>query len=761
MNIPLFPERIEQVPRRIKLLTRMALFLSAPLNRVSPQTIEQVLTHLTKRLPAATEEQVLDIRAATCAVSRRCRSQDGCIRRSLAVATATCLIRRSVSWCTGYAQDPFRAHAWVELNGKPVGEPKEIYMYTKTIDVLHSSTVPSEVQPHVECSKEQNFESDKPNVSIREDESKKKSSLNIRALFALAKGHNKEFVAVFILGVISALLTLVQPNLMADIVEQSSSGFTLNANVWLLIAVLVFSTIFTALQYYLLQKIGEGVVFEARQSLIGHIFHLPIREFDSRSIGDMLSRISGDSSRLRTALIQGVVSLSSGIFVVLGAAIGMAIRDLFLFLLTLATVSLALLCTMLMSTIIQRASFKAQKELGLLSGLVERDLHAIRTIRAANATAKEEAKAKEQVARIRRFGIRLAKIQAFMTPVSNMSLQVCGLIVLGLGGYRVNRGYMSVSDLIAFALLLYTMIGPFGQIFNAFSEVGDSLGSFSRIRELLDLALEGEHDVSSKVSLGRMESIKNTAIHFNEVSFGYIKPKFGVDAVQRDETMVLRSVTLSAAKGQRIAIVGPSGAGKSTILQLIERFYELNSGEIYVDGDDYRSLSREELRALITYVEQDAPVISGTLRENLLLGNPSSTDLECHKVLKEVNLTHLLDRSAMGLDTQVGENGASLSGGERQRLAMARSLLSPAKIVLLDELTSNLDGINEAGMKKAVDKMKGVKTVIVVAHRLSTIIDSDAIYVLEHGRVVGVGTHQELLDTVPLYRELAKEQFLA
>lgn len=236
--------------------------------------------------------------------------------------------------------------------------------------------------------------------------------------------------------------------------------------------------------------------------------------------------------------------------------------------------------------------------------------------------------------------------------------------------------------------------------------------------------------------------------------------KFGSDPKEKEDSMILKEVTLRAEKGKRTAIVGPSGAGKSTLLQLIERFYDPDSGKIFVQGKDYRHYSREELRNFITYVEQDAPVISGTLRDNLLLGNSKISDSNCIEVLEEVNLHHLLDRNSKGLDRQVGESGANLSGGERQRLAMARSLLSSAEIVLLDELTSNLDSLNELGMKKAVDKLKGKKTVIVVAHRLSTVIDSDIIYVLEHGRVVGSGNHNELIDTVPLYRELAKEQFV-
>lgn len=758
MNIPLFSEEFKKATWRMKFLARLALVLSTPLNWISPQRVEHIFYRMMKKLTTASQEQAIDIRNAVCAVSKRCRSQDGCIRRSLTVTMASWLCHRGVSWCTGFAQEPFRAHAWVEVNGNPIGEPEDIKLYTKTIDVIGHKppdTVHEDTQNIAPSSKTL----EKPQMDNEENE-KTDKPVGISALFALAKGHNREFISVFILGMISALFTLVQPNLVAEIIEQSANGFMFNSTVLLLIGVLVLSTIMTVLQYYFLQKIGEGVVFEARHNLIRHIFHLPIREFDLRSVGDMLSRVNGDSSRLRSALIQCIMAVTSGLFVVIGAAVGMALRDLFLFVLTLITVGVALFGTLLLTQIVQRASFKAQEELGRLSGLVERDLHAIRTIRAANATKEEERKAIEQTEKIRKVGIRLAKIQALITPISNVSMQICGLIVLGIGGYRVSLGYMSISDLIAFALLLYTMIGPFGQIISAFSGIGESLGAYSRIKEFLDLALEEDMDVPTEISLAKEMDFDNSVVYFNKVSFGYNQLKFGADTARKDENMVLRSVTLKAEKGQRIAIVGPSGAGKSTILQLIERFYDPNGGQIFINGKNHRSLEREKLRSLITYVEQDAPIISGTLRENLTLENPEATDLDCERVLKEVNLIHLIERSDKGLDEQVGESGASLSGGERQRLAMARSLLSPAEIVLLDELTSNLDGVNEAGMKKAVEKMRGNKTVIVVAHRLSTVVDSDLIYVLEHGRVVGVGNHNQLIETVPLYRELAKEQFL-
>jgi ATP-binding cassette subfamily B protein len=223
---------------------------------------------------------------------------------------------------------------------------------------------------------------------------------------------------------------------------------------------------------------------------------------------------------------------------------------------------------------------------------------------------------------------------------------------------------------------------------------------------------------------------------------------------------VLRGVSFRVPRGQLIDLVGPSGAGKSTILALIERFYDPSIGEVRMGGLDLRALDRGELRSQIGYVEQDAPVLAGTLRDNLKLGSPDATDDACEHVLRAVNLGAVLDRDPAGLDAAVGEDGIMLSGGERQRLAIARALLSAPPILLLDESTSSLDGVNERLMREAIDEVATGRTLVVIAHRLSTVIDSDRIVVLEEGRVIGEGTHAELVASVPLYRDLAAHQLL-
>jgi ATP-binding cassette subfamily B protein len=595
--------------------------------------------------------------------------------------------------------------------------------------------------------------------------------------------HKKVLVFVIVLSVLGAAASLAQPLLVSNVITVVESGRPLGWLVWALVGLVVISGLISGYQHYLLQRTGEGVVLSSRKRLVGRMLNLPISEFDARRTGDLVSRVGSDTTLLRAVLTQGLIEAIGGALTFVGALIAMLIIDPILLGLTVLVVAVAIVTVTTLSARIRVASREAQAKVGDLAAAVERGISAVRTVRAANATQREVAAIDGESEGAWRAGIQVAKISALVVPVAGIAMQVSFLVVLGVGGYRVASGAITVASLVAFILFLFMMIMPLGQAFGAITAVNSALGALGRIQEIVDLPSEMEGDAAITAAPA---VATDAAIRFDGVSFEY--PEQVVRARATDERalvdaatglrlpdevtdqlesaaaafdrVVLRDVSFSAERGQRTALVGPSGAGKSTILALIERFYDPSGGVVRLGGIDIRAIERTDLRAQIGYVEQDAPVLAGTIRENLLLASPDATDARCIEVLHAVNLGEVLERDPLGLDAAVGEDGVMLSGGERQRLAIARALLAAPPILLLDESTSSLDGLNEQMLREAIDAVAENRTLIVIAHRLSTVVDSDKIVVLDHGRVVGEGTHSELVKSTPLYRDLAKHQLL-
>lgn len=600
-----------------------------------------------------------------------------------------------------------------------------------------------------------------------------------RQLLPFIFEHRPVLIWVAVLSIVGALTSLAQPLLVGRVINVVEAGEPLGWLVWGLVALVVVSAVISGYQHYLLQRTGEGVVLSSRKRLVAKLLRLPIAEFDTRRTGDLVSRVGSDTTLLRAVLTQGLVEAIGGAVTFVGALIAMLILDAVLLGLTVLVIAIAITTVTLLSRRVREASLRAQEKVGDVAAAVERAISSVRTIRAAGATDREIAAVDVEAEGAWRMGVTVAKISALIVPIAGIAMQVSFLVVLGVGGYRVASGAITVANLVSFILFLFMMILPLGQAFGAITSVNQALGALGRIQEILDLPDEDAHD-RHLAPLALMVGEANdgvlpdaAAIEFEDVHFAYAATRQdpadpGNDSPDEhlpepDVTTrqpVLRGVSFEVPRGRRIALVGPSGAGKSTILALIERFYDPSIGEVRLGGLDLRSLDRRQLRAQIGYVEQDAPVLAGTLRDNLKLGSPDATDDECEHVLRAVNLGAVLDRDPAGLDAAVGEDGIMLSGGERQRLAIARALLSAPPILLLDESTSSLDGMNERMMREAIDAVSAGRTLIVIAHRLSTVIDSDRIIVLEDGRVIGEGTHAELVASVPLYRDLAAHQLL-
>ncbi|MDN4648181.1 ABC transporter ATP-binding protein [Curtobacterium sp. PsM8] len=579
-------------------------------------------------------------------------------------------------------------------------------------------------------------------------------------------------VVIIVLSILGAGASLAQPLLVNQVVTAVQQGTGMSTLVWILVVLVLVAGVLNGVQHFLLQRAGEGVVLSTRRKLIARILNLPISEFDVRRTGDLVSRVGSDTTLLRAVLTQGLIESIGGALTFTGAVIAMAVIDPLLLVVVIVIVIVAVVVVGGLSRRIRVASKAAQEKVGDLTAAVERGIGAVRTIRAAGATAREVSEVDQHATEAYQRGLVIARMSAFVVPVASIVMQVAFIAVLGIGGAQVAAGTITIATLITFILLLFMMIMPLGQALGAVVAVAQALGALGRIEEVLHLPTEDQDDAAVRPAAA---IATGDAITFEHVTFRYAAAPdaVGADGARAsdagagapaggagDDPAVLHDVSFSVPRGARVALVGPSGAGKSTTLALIERFYDPTEGVIRLGGLDVRGLDRGELRAQIGYVEQDAPVLAGTIRANLLLGSPDASESECIRVLEAVNLGDVLHRDPRGLDAQVGEDGVMLSGGERQRLAIARALLAAPPILLLDESTSSLDGVNEQKMRLAIDAVAEDRTLLVIAHRLSTVVDSDVIVVLEHGRVVGVGTHSELVQSTPLYRDLAKHQLL-
>ncbi|WP_307317899.1 ABC transporter ATP-binding protein [Microbacterium sp. SORGH_AS_0421] len=599
---------------------------------------------------------------------------------------------------------------------------------------------------------------------------------SFRQLLPFLLEHKRTLAVVGVLSVLGAAATLAQPLLVGQVISRVQNAVPLGALVWLLVVFVVLSSVISGFQHYLLQRTGTAVVFSSRRRLIGRILRLPISEFDARRTGDLVSRVGTDTTLLYAVLTQGFADAVGNALILVGAVIAMAFIDPLLLVLIVVVVGASLAVVVLLSTRIRAASAVQQAKVGELSSGVERAVGSIRTIRASGATDREIAAVTEDATAAYAAGVRIARVSALIVPIAFVALQVSLLVVLGVGGYRVASGAIDVASLVTFVIFLFLLVQPLASAIGAITSVNQALGALGRIQEVLDLPLEDDDDRPSTAT----PVPHAAALEFRDVHFRYpdhvVKAREAAaqearsvlaevhldagDAEPESDHEVLRGVSFTVPPGARVALVGPSGAGKSTILSLVERFYDPTSGAILVDGTDARDLARADLRARFGYVEQDAPTLAGTIADNLRLASPDATDAECERVLRAVNLGDVLERNTLGIDAPVGEDGVMLSGGERQRLAIARALLAAPPVLLLDESTSSLDGVNEQRMREAIDAVATDRTLLVIAHRLSTVVDSDLIVVLENGRVVGQGTHSELVASTPLYRNLAKHQLL-
>ncbi|MFE2320001.1 ABC transporter ATP-binding protein [Streptomyces sp. NPDC059441] len=568
-----------------------------------------------------------------------------------------------------------------------------------------------------------------------------------RLLLGYVRPHRWALLAGALLALTTGATGLVLPLVARGLITDLSHDRPIGRALIGMAALVVTNAAVGALGSYVLRRTAESVVLGARRALSSYLLRLRIPAVDRSEPGDLMARITSDTTLLREVTTDSLVGIGTGGLTLVATVVMMGLVDVVLLGVTLGVILCAGTVLGVIVPRINRASKQAQDAVGVMGASLERILGALRTVKASGAEHREEQTVHAAAEESWRQSVRAAKWSAAAGNTAGLAMQIAFITVLAVGGARVATGAIDVGTLVAFLLYVFYLMSPIQQVVGAITQYQTGAAALARIQEALRLPAEPDALPAPLPAPGSAPA----ALAFDDVRFRYAD----------DLPYVHHGVTFAVPARGMTAFVGPSGAGKTTVFSLIERFYDPEAGVITVDGRPLEEWDLPRLRSAIGYVEQDAPVLSGSLRENLLLGNPEADDADVTRVLKTTRLDGLVARLPRGLDTLVGHRGTRLSGGERQRVAIARALLRHPRLLLLDEATSQLDAVNEAALRDTVGDVARTTTVLVVAHRLSTVTMADRIVVMDAGRVRAVGTHRELVAGDPLYAELAATQFLA
>ncbi|MEH7522808.1 ABC transporter ATP-binding protein [Bacillus sp. JJ1503] len=573
--------------------------------------------------------------------------------------------------------------------------------------------------------------------------SNSQATTNWKAFSQLLKEANPPkliFIVAIVLSLIETGAGLIVPLFTKSLVDQLAASALETSLIIFLAAAFIVQTISSGFSFYFMTYIGEAIVASIRKRLWEQILLLPIPFFDKHQSGDTMSRVTQDTNIVKNLITQHLITFLTGLISIIGAIAILLMIDWKMTLIMIISVPLSIGLIMPLGQKMYKISKATQDEMADFSANLGRVLTDIRLVKSYHAENAEKIRGEKGIKHLFQFGLREAKIQAIISPFMTFIMMLVLVILIGYGGVRVASGELSAGSLVAIIIYMFQIVVPFTQMASFFTAFQKAIGATERIQGIL--ALEKEPSEQNLI-------VKDPAqdIYFTNLSFSY------------NENPIIKNIHLTIPAGKTTAIVGPSGGGKTTLFALLERFYEPNNGEILLGDTNINEFNLLSWRSQISYVSQESPLMSGTIKDNIVYGlERGVSDQELREAAELAHAAEFINQLPDGYETEVGERGIRLSGGQRQRIAIARAIIRNPKILLLDEATSNLDSTSEHFVQNALKNLMANRTTLVIAHRLSTIIDADQIAVMDAGTITGTGTHAELLQSHPLYRELAEQQ---
>jgi ATP-binding cassette subfamily B protein len=613
---------------------------------------------------------------------------------------------------------------------------------------------------------------------------------SLRQLLPFVFEQKGVLVVVAVLSVLAAVATLAQPLVVGQVIDRVQKQNPLGLLVWVLVGLVVASSVISGIQHFLLQRTGTAVVYSSRRRLIAQLLHLPVQEYDARRTGDLVSRVGTDTTLLYAVLTQGLADSIGNALIFVGAIVAMFIIDPVLLVLILVVVGASVAVVVALSGRIRRATAVQQEKVGELASGVERAVGSIRTIRASGASDRERESIEHTARGAYEAGVQVAKASAFVVPVAGVALQLSLLVVLGVGGFRVASGAITIAGLVTFVMFLFFLVQPLGSFFGAITSVGQALGALGRIQEVLDLRTETACDaeVAASVAVGTSPISRPPRTRTTRRR----RRSSSATCISRTRMPWSRAPSLGdrgggpARRGPRRRDGGGLGSGRrGAARRVVPRAARgarrpgraVGCGQVHDPRAD-RAVLRPDGGldpARRRRPPRHRPHAAARPARLCRAGcpDPRRHDRRQPAARVAVGIRRGVRARAARREPRRGAgalaSGSRRTGGRGRRHAVGRRAAAArdrpraagrSPILLLDESTSSLDGLNEQRMREAIDAVAAGRTLVVIAHRLSTVVDSDLIVVLDRGEVVGQGTHSELVETVPLYRDLAKHQLL-